>query len=924
MSQTSSAMALCALACILTGLIDPGRSAGPALSTPGVAVHAAEALYADIREFTLGNGLRVYFKPIPSSPIVTLMVAYKVGSADENLDHTGLSHYLEHLMFKGTNRIMPGDIDKFTLRNGGQNNAATSEDSTIYYFDFAADRWERALEIEADRMQNLRIDHRHEFEQEKGAVIQELQRDEDEPWDLEQKAILPLLFSKASPYGHPVIGERDHVRGATAAIIKAHYDRWYHPNNAALIVCGGFDPDRTLERIKALFGPIPKAELPPRKMAASVKRDKPIEKTMSSRFDVPRMLMGFNTVRSAEPDFYTLDVIDALLSTGKTSRLYRKLVEGSAIAGQIGSSNNAGRYPGWFSIQVQLLKGQDRRQAEKLVLAELKRLRDESVSEAELKRVQTNLVAGFIFSQDSVHNLADTIAHGVTTNNLAFLKSYLPRIAAISASDIQAVARKYFDPESRVVVWSVPSDAAGQGALPQSGGANKRSSLLPASRRKRDQSAFLSTPGGGGLASFSLKKVRRAVLPNGMIVLLFEDHRLPIFVAQSFVRDVRLAEPADQAGVAQLVGRLLDEGTDRHSGPEIAELIEDVGGNLTFGTEGGSVRTLGPDRHLGLTLLCECLQRANFSREAFDRERARLLSEIDDAQKEPDAKAAMVFSAMVYGRHPYGRPVLGTHATVAKLTPEDCRRFHREIYVPNNMVLAVVGDFESAAVIDELTRLMATWQPAKVAIPPVPPVTKPTKFVERIITMPSASQLHFFMGHVGIRRGNADYYKLKVMDYVLGTGPGFTDRLSSRLRDREGLAYTVNATITPSATEQPGTFTCYIGTDPENFARVKATFLQELNRIRHEAPTQREVDDAKRYLLGSLPFEFASDSDIAAKLLTIERFHLGFDYVSDYRQAVSSVTPEEVRAVAAKYLDPDHMILVAAGALNAQGKPLRK
>src|SRR5262249_28316859 len=159
----------------------------------------------------------VYLKPIPDAPTVTVMTAYRVGSADEELDQTGLSHYLEHLMFKGTDKLMPGDIDKLTRRAGGQNNAYTTTDFTNFHFDMAADRWDVALEVEADRMRHLRIDEKHEFEQEKGAVIAELEGNEDEPWELENKAILPLLFGDKTPYGHPIIGVREHVRGATAA-----------------------------------------------------------------------------------------------------------------------------------------------------------------------------------------------------------------------------------------------------------------------------------------------------------------------------------------------------------------------------------------------------------------------------------------------------------------------------------------------------------------------------------------------------------------------------------------------------------------------------------------------------------------------------------------------------------------------------------
>ena len=260
-------------------------------------VATAKGMLKDLQRHTLDNGLRVYLLPVKSSPVVTTMVAYRVGSGDEDKDQTGLSHYLEHLMFKGTDKLKPGDIDRATQRNGGHNNAYTNEDMTVYHFDFGADRWSIALEIEADRMRNLRIDTKHEFEQEKGAVISELAGGEDSPGDLEYKAILPMLFPKDSPYSHPVIGERKHVRDATAEIIKRHYDKWYHPNNASLVIVGGFNPDEALTTIKKLFGPIPRADLPQRKKATEYKhRDGPVHKEFESKFDVPRMLMGFNGV----------------------------------------------------------------------------------------------------------------------------------------------------------------------------------------------------------------------------------------------------------------------------------------------------------------------------------------------------------------------------------------------------------------------------------------------------------------------------------------------------------------------------------------------------------------------------------------------------------------------------------------------------
>ncbi len=890
----------------LLGSAPPARAAD-AKRTENAALKAAAALYEGIRAETLANGLRVYLKPVPGSPVVTTMVAYKVGSADENLDATGLSHYLEHLMFKGTDKIMPGDIDRLTLRNGGANNAYTSEDMTVYHFDFAADRWPVALEVEAERMRNLRIDAKHEFQQEKGAVINELARNEDEPWDLEGKAILPLLFGAAAPYGHPVIGERDHVKAANAEVIKAHYDTWYHPNNASLVIVGGFDADEAMKLVKKHFGAIPAGKLPERKPLPKAETKRPARLEMESKFDAPRLLMGFNTVRITDPDDPVLDVLQSLLTGGRTGRLYKKMVEGDEVATSVSASSSTGRYPGWFGVQVELLPDKDRAAVENVVLKEIKRLQDEPPADAEVRRAQQSVLADAVFGRESVHGLADSIARGVTSADLDWVKGYLPRVMAVTPKDVQRVAAKYLAADSRAVVWSVPKKK----------GAGARG---PAPQRTLGRNRAADGPAGG----FTLKDTKRVVLPNGLTLLLHENRRLPIFVAEANVRRVVLHESEDKAGVSVLAGNLLQEGTAKHAGPQIAELIEDVGGALALSSSGGSVKVLSSDRRLGLGLLLECLTEPTFPKEAFTREKTRLLTTIEYNEQQPENRALTLYRELAYGKHPFGRPLFGKRKAIEALTPDDCRAFHKKVFVPNNTVVALAGDFDAKAIVAEVAELTAKWEKAELAKPETPAVAMPKEFASKIVSMPQATQLHFYMGHAGVRRDTPDYYKLLVMDYVLGTGPGFTDRLSARLRDRQGLAYTVSANISSSATEEPGLFTCYIGTDPENFAKVKEQFLEELNRIRDEKPTDKEVEDAKQYLLYNLPFRFTTNDRVAGQMLYVERNGLGFDYVEDQIKGIKAVTSADVQAAAKKYLDPAHMVLVAAGPVDAEGKPLQK
>ena len=873
----------------------------------------ASALFAGVQEHMLSNGLRVYLLPVPSSPTVTTMVAYKVGSADEDKDQTGLSHYLEHLLFKGTDKLMPGDIDRATQRNGGRNNAYTSEDMTVYHFDFAADRWQQALEIEADRMRNVRIDAKHEFQQEKGAVISELKGGEDQPFGLEYKAILPLLYAKSAPYSHPVIGEEGHVRGATAETIKRYYDKWYHPNNAALVIVGGFDPAATLPLVKKLFEPIPKAELPERKRESSARsREKQVRTDFASKFEVPRAMIGFNTVKSGEKDDDALGLLDAVLAGGRTSRLYKRLVEGERLCTSVSTANSTGRYAGWFAVQLEMLKGKDRARAEAVVFEELDKLAREPVTDVELKRAKRQRLAAFIFSKEDVHSLADVVAQAVTVHDLKYLQGYLDRTVAVTAADLRRAATAYFPQPKSVVVWSLPPDG-------KPGESKPAGNAAPTAPRRSNR----AEPAAGG-TGLDLTQAKRTKLPNGLTVVTLENRRLPIVVANAHVADVRLREPAAQSGVAALVGGLLDEGTAAHTGDEIATLIEDSGGSLSMGSIGGSVKVLTPDTQLGLGLLFDSLIRPSFPAEAVDRVREQQLSNIDEVETQPRNRAAAAFAKAVYGDHPFGRPSSGDKAVVAKLTAADCKAFHAANFAPNLTTLVVVGDFATADLIAAVTKLTADWKPVAAAAPKLPAPPTRDKPQTIILSDPTAAQTHVYLGHLGVTRNDPDYHALVVMDNVLGTGPGFTDRLSANLRDRQGLAYTVTAQIGASAGEQPGTFQGYIGTFPDKFTWVRDGFLKEVNLIRDEPATAVEVEDAKKFLLGSLPFRVTTNDAVAGQLLVAERYGLGFDFLDKYKSAVAAVTVADVQRVAKKHLQPDRIVLTAVGPITTDGQPLKK
>ena len=865
-----------------------------------------------VRE-VLANGLEVYIVPVEKASTVTTMLVYRVGSADEKLDQTGLSHYLEHLMFKGTAKLMPGDIDRVTLRNGGANNAFTSEDITAYHFDFAADRWEEALKIEADRMRNLVIDEKHEFEQEKGAVIEELNRGEDGPWDLESKALLPHLFGKTGPYGHPVIGEKAHVRAATAKIIKDHHDRWYHPNNAVLVVAGGVEPAGAMRLVKKHLESIPKAPLPERPAPPATLPKLPIRVEMPSKFDVFRLALGYRTVPAGHPDEAAIDFLSILLAEGRTARLYTRLVEDDGLASEVASSHTAGRHPGWMQVDVELLPDTDLKETEQALLEEIDSLRDKAPTVAETERVRRKILAAFVFEQSTVHGRAMGVATAVVQGGLQRVNSYIDAVARVTPEELHRAAKTYLSADRRALIVSKPTTAAARHGAPKGARTQARKA-----KSRLEQSGI--TTGAN-----PLEGAKRVVLANGMVALLMERKGLPVIAAEASWNELRRHEPESKAGLAMLTSALLEEGSDGRTAIQFATDIEDMGAHMSFDASGASLTALSQDRNRAIALMLAALDRPDFPDDAFEQMKDGQLATILNNEKDGTARARQALHRAIYGRNHYlGREAFGTRSTVEKLERQDCVDFHRRVMTPDNMTIAIVGDFDAGEMEQFLAELTGKSKARKA--PPVPALPRmPAPRASReYISIPGSAQLQFFMGHTGITRDHPDYHALLVMDHVLGTGPGFTDRLSARLRDREGLAYTVRAEICSSADRVPGVFACYIGTDAGNLARVEQEFREEIDRLRKEAASAQEVADAKSYLLGSLPFKYDGHGALAGQLVMAERFGWKADHLDKFRKAVSEVTPEMVLEVARKHINPEKFHLVAAGPIDKKtGKPLK-
>jgi zinc protease len=426
------------------------------VAAAGWPASAAEPTRSAVVAATLDNGLRVLLLEDRRSPIVTVQTWYRVGSRNETRGATGIAHLLEHLMFRGTARHGPGAFARLVERNGGQDNAFTSQDVTSYYVNIAADRLELILELEADRMQNLVLDPKI-IESEREVVIEERRtRTEDDPGGFLGEEVSALAFH-AHPYGQPIIGWTVDLQRITPEEIRAFYKTYYVPNNALLVVAGDFEAASVLARVRATFGAIPRGAEPPAVTAAEPAQNGERRVLVQKTAELPIVYLGYHVPNQKSPDAAALEVLSVVLAAGRTSRLYRDLIHERQLALEAGGDYS------YFSLDPNLfwfwatpLPGQTAQALEKELLGHMERLGREPVSDLELTRAKNQVEASFVFQEDSVHRRASLLARFELIGGYALKDKYLESIRAVTAADVQRVAGRYFSSDTKNVGILLP------------------------------------------------------------------------------------------------------------------------------------------------------------------------------------------------------------------------------------------------------------------------------------------------------------------------------------------------------------------------------------------------------------------------------------------------------------------------------------
>ncbi|WP_161881683.1 M16 family metallopeptidase [Deinococcus alpinitundrae] len=905
-----------------------GGSAAPATSTakPSPVLSAANpaansfSLTRDVKRTVLSNGLTVLTKEVRGAPVVTVQVFYKIGSRNEAPGVNGIAHQLEHLMFKGTTD-RPVQFGRLLGALGADFNAFTYYDQTAYHETVEREKAGAALQLEADRMVNAKIDPAA-LTSERNVVLSEIEGDENDPGYRLERAVQAAAFP-GSPYGLTVGGTRQDIEGFTAQEVSAYYKKYYSPEYATLIVVGDFHTADMMKQIQAAFGKLGKpgtlpvttsAALVPGGSEATLGKSPPKAPIVLKEAGATPLLNAVYPLPDvSSPDAPALKVLDYVLLSGRTSKLYQSMFE-SGLAADGGTLPYQFARGGWYSFNFTPTPDTDLPKLDAALLATLADVRTNLVSAEEIARAKTSISTSTLLDTRSIEAQATSLGMDATTaGDYQYTDKFLAALQTVTPEDVRRVAQKYLPDSARTVGYFEPTKAVeGSGNAASAGGATQEAFNAGPPVDPAEVAKYLPASQPSGQAKITLPD--KFTLPNGMTVMLLKDTSTPTVSLSANVKAGREFDTDTKAGLVDLVAANLLSGTQTRDELTLAKLLDDVGAQLApaanrFGVQiGGASRD--KDLPVLLTALSDILQNATFPADQFKRAQARAVQGAVQANDDPGSVAIKVFRKTLY---PAGNPwqVFSSPDTIGALTRQDALDFYKTHYRPDATVLTLVGNFDPAQVKTLLNQTFGGWTasgPTPQVVYPV--IGKPAGIVKASGDLPGKTQAVTYLGYQSIARSDPRYYASLVLNDVLG-GSTLSSRLGTELRDKEGLTYGVGSSF--AALKQPGAFTISLQTNPKDTDRAVQGAINILKDVRDNGLSATEVATSKNGLLSSYTVGLSNPAALAATFTSLVSDGLPLSELTDYQAKINAVTPAAVNQAAKELLDPDNVVEVTAG-----------
>ena len=918
-----------AKALLLALALSSSALASGAWAQAAPAATLAEAPPIAYKTRTLANGMKVFYALDQTTPNVTVQVWYGVGAKDDPAGRSGFAHLFEHLMFKATRDLPPESFDRMTEDVGGFNNASTYSDFTNYYEVVPANHLERLLWAESQRLGSLVVDEAS-FKSERDVVKEELRlRVLSDPYGRFFRIVIPDASYTAHPYKRTAIGSIEDLDAATVDDVLAFHATYYRPDNAALIVVGNFDEAQLNAWVDTYFSPLksPKKPLPRVTVREPARTGARTVTAYAPNVPLPGVAISWQGPAAADPDAAALKVLDAILSGGKSSRLYNSLVYDQQIAQAAFSSADLNAQPGLFWVGAIMAGGKAVEEGQAALMAEIRRLRDTLPTAAELAEARTEMVAGAVRERESIDGRAFALGYAlIMEGDAAKANSGIAELQAVTAADVQRVARQYLADDRLVAIHYLDEGQrpAGQAAPVAAKRKPVKSktfkgqviSLLPEGQRA-------APPPLGTPVSPSLPTPSERTLANGLRVIVARSSDLPLVTAELTVRSGAAVDPTGRAGASSMMADLLTEGTTTRSSVEISSQTEALGADLSAGSgwEASSVTLNVMPQNLksALALMADVTLNPAFAQEELDRVRDQGLDGFSVALKRPGTVAGFLSAPIIYAGSPYGHVAGGTPGSLPKLTRADLLAIHDTWWRPDNAVLVIVGALTPEEGFALAESAFGGWTRPTTPLPALPTAAANPPVRNVIVDMPGTGQAAVTLARRGIARSDPRYYEGMVANTVLGGG--YSARLNQEIRVKRGLAYGASSGL--SARRIVGGFTASTQTKNESAAEVVTLIRGELGRMATVPATPSELAARKSVLIGDFGRDLGTTDGLAGILSGLAGFDIALTEMNLFTGKVEAVTADQVSAFAADVFDPVKASVIIVGDAKLFGEGIK-
>ncbi|MBI5572537.1 MAG: insulinase family protein [Desulfomonile tiedjei] len=859
-----------------------------------------------LTQFRLSNGLDVLVEENHSRKAAAIQLWVKVGSAYENESERGISHVIEHMAFKGTERRGVGQIDTEVAEIGGQINAYTSWDETVFHIVVPSSATSRGLDIITDAVFRA-VMNPQELEKEKKVVLEEILQDEDLPDEVISKLLFKTAYVK-SPYRFPVIGRKEVVEEVTRQNILDFRKKWYVPENMFLIVVGDVDPVAVREDVERLtadvkptgFLPVSLPQEPPQEQirSAVVRDPNATEPRLSIAFHIPSM-KGY--------DVNALDLIADLLGGRDDSRLVRILKQDKGLVTSLSVSSVTPKEPGLLIISANLA-AENLELATQAIMDELALLAGTPPPPDELEQARIHLESGRVYARETVQGIARNM--GDFQNQLGdpnYEQKYLTLNAAVTPRQISAVAKKYLMPPNVSVAVLLPHGEAKDFRI---------------EGLEQIVSRFAAPAITPVAAAETPARPMFRELANGTKVVLVPDNSNPVISFRIASLGGKRFENDDTQGIMNFIARMLTKGAGTMNERDIARKVDNMGGTLQgfSGNDSFGLYASFFSRYWdqALELLAQMYADPTFPQDKLDRERDLIINAIRTEPDNPSEYVIKTLNKTLFPHFPYGFDLLGTPHTVSGFTPEDLKQTFRQLAVPSNTVIAAVGSMDPKEVMDRVERLFGKTTGQALEMPQIPAEHPLESVSETVMRIPRA-KAYLTIGFRTVTLTDPDRFALDVLNSILAGQGG---RLFLQLRDKESLAYEVTSFFRPGLA--PGIFGLYLACDAPKVDRAFAGLVNEIEAIKKTAVGEAELKKAIDSLIGNHLISQQSTSDRAEEVGLHTLYGMGYDYDPVYIARIREVNAADVLRVARRYLDMDHAaiakILPEGNATNSGSK----